>query len=354
MNELMRKLLYLPEQASTIARDIDYLHYAVVSTTMLGSVLVFLVAIILYVRYRRRPGTPLRTEEVHIPLRQELALGLGLLLLFLLFWVVGFNQYIRLYRPPPNAMDVYVMGKQWMWKFTHPEGPATVGTLYVPANRPVRLLITSRDVIHSFFVPAFRIKQDAVPGRYTVAWFEAKKPGVYPMYCAEYCGTGHSIMRADVVVLSPEDYERWLEEPTGWASGIDPSRQRDQPVVDAPVVAASQRVGLIEQGVQAAGEYGCLRCHSLDGTPHLGPTWWQAFGRPVTLLDGTQVLYDEAYITESMMDPMKRLTEGFPPMMPSYRGLIPPAETAAIIELIRSLGREDEPTFLPTGREVRP
>src|SRR5262249_31321508 len=152
--------------------------------------------------------------------------------------------------------------------------------LYVPAGRPVKLIMTSRDVIHSFYVPDFRVKQDVVPGRYTTAWFEANAPGAYEILCAEYCGQGHSTMRCPVVALSPADYERWL-------GGAAPAQQRS----------------LLRTGERVAADQGCLRCHTLDGTPHIGPTWAGLYGAVVPLEGGGEVKADEAYITESMMDP---------------------------------------------------
>lgn len=357
MNDLLRRLLYLPEQASSYARELDYLHYLIILVTMAGSTAVFAAALYFYFRYKRRGAAPATTPEVHIPLKQEIALALGLLLLFILFWVIGFAQFVRMSQPPRDAMDVYVMGKQWMWKFAYPEGPSSVGTLYVPAGRPVRLLITSRDVIHSFFVPAFRLKQDAVPGRYTVAWFEATKTGIYPAYCTEYCGTAHSMMRADVVVLDPADFQRWLASPAAQASAVDPRRpgprtEAEERAADL-VYPTSARLGLVRQGTEVAAQQGCLRCHSLDGTPHIGPTWRGVFGTLVRLEGGGQVLADEAYLTESMMDPLAKIAAGYPPVMPSYRGQISPAETAAIVELIKSL-HPDAQTGRPGSVEGSP
>jgi cytochrome c oxidase subunit 2 len=193
--------------------------------------------------------------------------------------------------------------------------------------------MTSRDVIHSFFVPDFRIKQDVVPGRYTTAWFAAARPGAYEILCTEYCGAGHSTMRGTVVALGPEDYQRWLD-------GADGPRVTPPEYLPPAVVgeqAPRTPIDLGAQGREVAGERGCLRCHTLDGTPHIGPSWAGTFGRAVSLTDGTEIRVDEAYLTESMMDPKKRVRAGFNPVMPSYHGLLDPAEVGALVELIKSL-----------------
>jgi cytochrome c oxidase subunit 2 len=224
-------------------------------------------------------------------------------------------------------MPIYVTAKQWMWQFAYPEGPTSVGVLVVPVGRPVKLIMTSRDVIHSFYVAEFRIKQDVVPGRALTAWFEAIEPGTFDVLCAEYCGAQHSMMRAEIVAMLGETYARWLD------------------AARAPLVlpgAKGDGQGLAERGRQVAAERGCLRCHSVDGSPFIGPTWANAFGRNRRTAEGREVVIDEAYLTESMMDPRAVIAAGFPPVMPSYQGVLSPAETAAIVEYIRSL------------REVRP
>lgn len=333
MNELLRRILFLPEQGSTVAFEIDALHYAVILVTMGGATFITLIGGYFLIRYRRRPQDKLRPNpgaRSRPPLRLEAAALVGLGVLFLAFWFIGVRQFMSLRVPPEGAMDVYVTGKQWMWKFSYPQGVATISTLYVPSGRPIRLLLTSRDVIHSFYVPDFRIKYDAVPGRLTTTWFQAARPGTYQILCTEYCGLGHSTMRGEVIALSPLDFERWLAgAPTG----------------DPPLAAAGAAVpGLAEpsmalRGQRAAAEQGCLRCHTLDGTPHIGPTFASLYGALVPLESGGEVIADEAYLTASMMDPLAEIHRGFPPVMPSYLGRLPPPDTAAIVELIRSLRR---------------
>lgn len=343
MNEALRRLLFLPLQSSTYAETVDRLHYFVIAVTMFGSTLVAAVAFYFIARYSRAANAPARTPRVEGALGLEVGLVGGLLGLFLLWFGLGFRLYNRMVVAPPDAMEVYVIAKQWMWEFDGPEGPAALETLYVPAGRPVKLLITSRDVIHSFFVPDFRLKQDAVPGRYTTAWFEVKAPGPHEVLCAEYCGTGHSIMRARVVALAPADYEAWRAgrrepEERGGAAALSRRVGGFEPLE----VGAPRAGDLAERGRVVAAEHGCFRCHTVDGTPHIGPTWKNLYGSWERLSDGSRVLVDESYITESMMDPMTKIVAGYQPVMPSYRGEIDAPETAAIVELMKSLSRGSE------------
>jgi cytochrome c oxidase subunit 2 len=342
MNELMRKILFLPEQASTVARDIDSLHYLVIGVTMAGAFAVAVAIGIFTIRYRRG-GTHARDRAPDerpghtrggLSFWVEAVVIAGLLGLFLAFWVIGYVQYLRLQSPPERAMPIYVSGKQWMWSFAYPDGRGSEGVLYVPVGEPVELIMTSRDVIHSFFVPQFRIKQDVVPGRTTSVWFEVEKPGTYDVFCTEYCGTGHSTMRATVIALSAADYDRFLgpEIEGEWAA----TRQNR----GAPAESLAAR------GADAANRYGCLRCHTTDGTPHIGPSWARVFGNDVLLESGRRIQADAAYLTRSIMDPLDDVRAGFVPVMPTYRGLIPTPELGAIVEYIRSLRAAPAPARL--------
>jgi cytochrome c oxidase subunit 2 len=356
MNELLRRMLNLPEQASTYAAEVDHLHYFVIGVTMLGSLGVFSVALYFVLRYRRRPGDG-PTPRVKGSVWMEAGIIVSILTLFIGIWIVGFKQFLRMQDPPDDAMPVYVTGKQWMWKFAYPQGPSSVGVLYVPANRPVKLIITSRDVIHSFYVPAFRMKKDAVPGRYTLAWFEANRVGTFPIRCAQYCGARHSGMLGDVVVLDPADFQRWISAPGSPVSQAIPGANADE-LGGRPTFTATDREALVSRGERAAADYGCLRCHTIDGTPHIGPTWTGLFGKTELLQGGLTVHVDEAYITESMMDPMAKMVVGYQPVMPSYLGRIEPGETAAIIEFIKTLEptglRALHPNPIPDGGVISP
>ncbi|HSP79883.1 MAG TPA: cytochrome c oxidase subunit II [Myxococcaceae bacterium] len=346
----LHELLMLPEQASTLAPEVDRLHYIIITTTMVAATLIFTAALVFLIRYRRR-------SESYRPPRVTTTIGwevlfIGLpLSVFVAFFFMGYHDFIRMSTPPPEAMDVYVTGKQWMWKFTYPEGPNSVGVLRVPTGRPVRLLLTSRDVIHSFFVPAFRMKQDAVPGVYTQTWFQARKPGRYRVFCAEYCGLNHSEMWGEVVALEPADFEEWMqrqrqglvERRDAWPSEREQvsrpallALEEDAERPQGEIMYAS-RGGLLEQGREVAVREGCLKCHTVDGTAHIGPTWLDLYLRREKLASGEVVVADEAYLTESMMHPGRKVVAGFQPVMPSYLGQLEAAEVAGLLEYIKSL-----------------
>jgi cytochrome c oxidase subunit II len=329
MNELFRRLLFLPEQASEYARDVDALHFTVITITMIGATGVFLAALFFFLKYKRRTDVDVTPHVEPRTLHEVLFVG-GPLLLFLVLFAVGFPQYLRLSTPPEDAMDIYVQGKQWMWKFAYPGGPSSIDALRVPAGRAVRLLITSRDVIHSFYVPALRLKQDALPGRYTQTWFKADRPGRYEIFCAEYCGLSHSSMLGELIVMPQADFDAWMtQQQRGLASSQDAA-----PVPGEQVMASSS---ILDEGRRAAAEYGCLKCHSVDGTRHIGPTWTDLYLREERLANGKTVVADEAYLTKSMMDPAADIVAGFQNVMPTYQGKIPPPEVAAIVEYIKSL-----------------
>jgi cytochrome c oxidase subunit 2 len=270
-------------------------------------------------------------QAVHPGLVFEVLAISGPLFFFLLWFFIGFKQYVKMESPPNDAMEVYVMGKKWMWKFAYPDGPNSVGVLRVPVGRPVKLLMTSRDVIHSFFVPAFRVKKDVIPGRYTELWFTATEPGSYEIFCAEYCGTGHSMMRGEVVAMPPAEFDQWLAQQRNNAL---PRQQDSYQSAEEPARIAAN---MVLQGQRMAGEKGCLKCHSVDGSPHIGPTWMGMYGRREHLSTGETITIDEAYITESMMDPTAKLVAGYGPVMPTYMGKLAAPETAAIVEYIKSL-----------------
>lgn len=333
LNELYRTLLFLPEQASRQAPPLDAFHYFQM-TVMTGLAIVLGGVVVLFcLRYRRRSEGE-RTPLVRAPVWLEFGTYSLLLAFFIGLWVVGFGQYLDMTRAPGDAVEIYVTGKQWMWKFRYPEGAGSVETLYVPAKRPVRLLLTSRDVIHSFFVPAFRIKRDAVPGSYTRIAFEAREPGRHAILCAEMCGTGHSRMRGEVVVLPPQEWARWLEERSAPEAGDGG---------EGPLAARGRRVATRE---------GCMQCHSVDGSRLLGPTWRGLFGSEVALRSGESVRADEAYLTESMMDPQAKVVADFAPAMPSYQGQLEPPEVAALVEFIKSL--REAPGRAAEGRDREP
>lgn len=340
-SELMRQVLFLPEQASTFAERVDNLHYLVIITTMVAATVIGTTALIFYVMFRRKKPHEY-TPRINPDLKAELVFVGVPTVFFLAFFAIGFRDFVWVQTPPANAMDVYVQGKQWMWKFSYPEGPNGVNVLHVPAHRPVRLLLTSRDVIHSFYVPEFRIKQDAVPGRYTETWFEATKVGNYEVLCAEYCGLDHSMMRATVVVHEPQEFDEWMASQRRGRNEQQDSEPVASQLGDYP---GNMRV----VGQRLAAEAGCFKCHSVDGSPHIGPTFAGMYLRREKLVDGSEVVADEAYMTESMMDPMLKVVAGFAPAMPSFLGKLNGAESSAIIEYIKSLSPRVAPQ--PAGPE---
>ncbi|MGE3541215.1 MAG: cytochrome c oxidase subunit II [Candidatus Tectimicrobiota bacterium] len=302
-----------PEQASTIAEKIDLLFVFLVGVSLFFAGLICALLVYFALRYRRRSEA-----EQPLPLEGNLRLellwtGVPLALtMVMFFW--GANLYIANARPPVNALEILAVGKQWMWKFQHPAGPREINELHVPVGQPVKLTLASEDVIHSFYVPAFRVKMDAVPGRYTSVWFEATKTGVFHLFCAEYCGTAHAGMIGRVVAQSPSDYERWL-------SGGDRA--------ESPVAA----------GERLFQQLGCPTCHRPDGTGR-GPTMEGLFGQTQRLQGGETVVVDEAYVRESILQPNAKVATGFAPVMPTFQGQISEEGLLQIIAYIRSLGPE--------------
>ena len=347
--DLLRRMLWLPPPNSTFAVPVDRLHFFVIIVTMIASVLTGLLAFVFLFKYRQRSRT--QSTPVVVPSVKFEIVVIGVPLFFFLLWFVqGYKDYVWYANPPENAMDVYVMGKKWMWKFSYgAEGPNAISTLHVPANRPVRLLMTSRDVIHSFFVPDFRIKQDVVPGRYTETWFEATKPGRYQIFCSQYCGTWHSQRWGEVVVMEGPEFDKWLVEQR---QGLLASRV-DSGGDDGPGFHGS----IVEYGKQVAMAQGCVKCHSLDGEPHIGPTWLDLYGKTETLEDGRTVVADEAYLTDSMIDPRAKVVKGFKPIMPTYKGRLAAPDAAALVEFIKALrtpGLEAVPSKEAIYEPVKP
>jgi cytochrome c oxidase subunit II len=233
----------------------------------------------------------------------------------MIMFIWGTSLYVTAYRPPAGALEVFVVGKQWMWKLQHPEGQREIDELHIPMGRPIRLTMTSEDVIHSFFIPAFRIKKDVLPGRYTTIWFEATKPGEYHLFCTQYCGTNHAAMIGRVVVMKPVDYERWL----GGAAGES-------------MVSAGERLFQAE---------GCIGCHRLDGTGP-APSLVGVFGKPVQLQGGETVTADADYIRESILSPMAKIVAGYQPIMPTFQGRLSEEQLLRLIAYIKSLGKQEQ------------
>jgi cytochrome c oxidase subunit 2 len=305
-----------PEQASELSRDVDNLYFYLVAVSVFFVVLLSALLVAFAIRYKRR-----KVDEQGTPIHGSLALEIGWsvipLFLVLVMFAWGAQVYFRMNRPPKDAMDISVVGKRWMWKIQHPTGQREINELHVPLGRAVRLTITSEDVIHSFFIPDFRMKKDAVPGRYNTAWFRATKLGRYHIFCAEYCGTEHSKMTGWVEVMTPEAYEAWL------AGG---------PAAENPIVA----------GQRLFGELNCATCHHGD-TAGRGPMLVNLFGTKVTLVDGEKVVADEAYLRESILNPVAKVVTGYQPIMPTYGGQVSEENLLDLIAYIKSLTPPQQP-----------
>lgn len=297
-----------PVQASTMAQHVDALYIFLLIVTGMVAALVFVCIIYFAARYRHQPGVPAEQIEGSLPL--EITWSAIPFLVFLVIFAWGAVVYFQERTPPSDATEVYVVAKQWMWKLEHAEGQREINELHVPVGRDVKLIMTSQDVIHSFFIPEFRIKQDVLPGRYTVEWFHATKPGVYHLFCAEYCGTQHSGMVGDIVVLEPAQYEAWVN-----SGGSGP---------------------LSASGEKMFAELGCGTCHKMDGHGR-GPNLQGLFGNPVQLEDGRTVTADENYVRESILDPGAKRVKGFAPVMPTFQGLVNEEQLNALVAYIKSI-----------------
>jgi cytochrome c oxidase subunit 2 len=333
----MRTLLFLPNAASEGAVEIDALHFVVITTTMVGAALVFATALWWAFRYRRR-GVAAATPQIRPPKVFEVTHALFLLSLFIIFWAVGFIQYAEMQKAPSNALDVYVTAKQWMWKFAQPRVPGAIGYVVVPVNQPVHMVITSRDVVHSLFIPNFRLKRDAVPGQYTSLWFNARETGVFPIYCAEYCGLSHSRMAASIVVLHQDEYAAYLngQIPPLLAEAIRRATARG--------IAQSEPAplrGRVERGRALAEAHACITCHTFDGRSGVGPSWRGLYHSTQPLEDGEAVLVDDVYIARSIKDPKAQVARGYLPVMPTYFGeRLDEQDIDDLIAFIRSLGTD--------------
>jgi cytochrome c oxidase subunit II len=302
----------MPEQASTVASQVDALFWFLTALSAFFSVLIAVVLLVFAIKYRRRPGNE-RAEQVEGALALEIIWTTIPFVIAMGVFVWSAMIYVRIYRVPDDAMQIYVVGRQWMWKMQHLEGQREINELHVPVGRPVKLTITSEDVIHSFFVPAFRIKQDAIPGRYTTTWFEATKPGTYHLFCAEYCGTQHAGMIGSIIVMEPADYEAWL---------------------------GGRRKGMVASGETLFEQLGCASCHRGD-TGGRGPVLAGLFGKPVTLDTGTTVIADESYVRESILNPQAKLVAGYKGIMPTFRGLVSEDQLLQLLTYIKKLGQPE-------------
>ena len=303
------QLPFFPEQASSFASEWDALTLWLIGMASFFSLLIGVMVIGFAIRYRRRSSDEVGSNFHESPLL-EITWTVIPLLIVLFTYAWGAKVFFRLYRPPAGAIEYHVTGKQWMWKTQHPTGQREINELHLPIGQPVRLTMTSEDVIHSFYVPAFRAKADVIPGRYTTMWFTPTKLGRYHLFCAEYCGTEHSRMIGWVTVMTNEEYQAWLAS------------------VPVPATPAAQ-------GEQLFARLACTDCHGekVDEGPRLGGL----YGRDVRLASGEHLTADDTYLRESIFDPGAKVVAGFEPTMPTFRGRVSEEDVIALISYIKSL-----------------
>jgi len=313
-----------PQQASTMAERVDALYFFLVGVAVFFALLIAGLIVFFAVRYHRRDPNATGVN-VHGLMALEVAWTVIPFLITMVIFVWGSSVYFAMAHPPDDTLNIYVVGKQWMWKFQHLDGQREINELHVPVGRPVKIIATSEDVIHDFFVPAFRVKADVLPGRYVSVWFQPTKPGRYHLFCAEYCGTRHSGMIGEIVVMDPNEYETWLSG--GAAEG-----------------------SLASAGGKLFADLACNTCHRPDAQGR-GPVLDGLFGRQVALQDGSAVSADEAYIRESILTPSAKIVAGFQPIMPTFQGLVSEEQLLELIEYVKSLKSQTEQ---PTARPVPP
>lgn len=306
----MNSIPFWPEHASSYAGEVDILFISLLIVLVLTAGLVFFLLILFAQRYRHNSGAD-RSGATKKTWRWEVGWTTASLLIFVGLAIWGANLYTRLYQPPADALQIFIVGKQWMWKAEHPGGQREINELHVPLGRDVRLLMASQDVIHSFFIPALRIKQDVVPGRYEQLWFRADKVGRYHFFCAQYCGTDHAHMIGWLTVMEPRAYAAWLRTEGGEAS-------------------------LAQQGAALFRRYGCSGCHEGGGTVR-APALEGLYGSPVPLSDGRVVIADDSYIRDSILLPKKDVVASYQPVMPSFAGQISEDDLVKLIAYIESM-----------------
>jgi cytochrome c oxidase subunit II len=304
---------WMPDDASVTAADIDWLYLFMVWMSVISVVGIFVAMAYFCVKYR---ATSRKANELPEPSSDhnttlEITWSIIPLFVCIALFVWGFKGFVDLRTPPKDSLEIHAIGKRWAWTFQYPHGADN--TLHVPVDKNVRMVISSLDVLHSLFIPNFRVKMDAVPGRYTDLWFRATKPGTYPIFCAEYCGTSHSDMLANIVVHPPGGYEAWVEEQKKLIERLPP----------------------VELGKLLYSKQGCNACHTIDGTPKIGPTWKGVYGTTERLTGGGSALVDENYIRESILDPQAKIVDGYPNSMPVTK--LSDREITGIIEYIKTL-----------------
>ncbi len=306
-----------PEQASTTAEGVDRLHFFLTGVTLFFTAVIFLTIFFFAVKYRRRSDDeqPPETETL-MPLELTWTIVPTVLCAFIFIW--GSSLYFQNSRPPAASMEIFVVGKQWMWHLQHPEGPREINELHVPVDVPVKLTMTSEDVIHDFYIPAFRIKKDVLPGRYSSIWFQATKTGEFHFFCAQYCGAAHAGMIGWVFVMTPSDYAQWL---SGGVKGES----------------------MAQSGERLFTQLGCVTCHLADGTGR-GPSLEGLYGKPVQLQDGRAPVADEGFLRQAIVNPNSMPIPGYTPAMPSFQGQVSEEQLLQLTAYIKYLGAKERKT----------
>jgi cytochrome c oxidase subunit II len=298
-----------PPEASGIAPYTDALYFFLVLISLVGMAIVTLLVVLFSVLYRKERNP--EATQIEGSTLLEATWTIIPLALFMVTFVWGALLYFRIYNPPTNAMNIYIVGKQWMWKAEHPGGQHEINALHIPINRPVQLTMISQDVFHSFSIPAFRVKREVIPGRYSTVWFEATQAGTYHLFCTQYCGTLHSSMIGQIVAMTPDDYERWTAGSTSGAS-------------------------LAQNGERLFASLGCNSCHSGNADAH-GPNLGQVYGGKVQMSNGSFVTVDDAFLRDSILNPTMHQVAGYAPIMPTYQGQISEEGLIDIVEYIKNL-----------------
>jgi cytochrome c oxidase subunit II len=312
---MFRDFPLFPPQASSFAGRVDAIYFFLIGITVFFVVLIFGAVIYFTAKYRRRSEEE-RPPQIHFDMRLEILWTVVPLILAMISFGWGAGVYVSMTQVPNDALELRAVGRQWMWKIQHPDGSREINQLHIPVGKPVSVILASEDVIHSFYVPAFRVKMDVVPGKYTSVWFEATREGEFHLFCAEYCGTQHSGMIGRVVVMKPIDYQRWLS-----------SQATDDP--------------MNVSGERHFQQRGCGTCHQSTSTAK-GPALQGLFGSRVKLESGETVLADDGYMRESILNPNAKIVAGYRPIMPTYQGQLSEEALHQIIAYLKTLGRAAE------------
>jgi cytochrome c oxidase subunit 2 len=321
---MLANLPFFPVQASTLAESVDLLYVFLIGVSLFFGLLIATLLVVFAVRFRRRSPHDV-PPVIHGSTALELAWTLIPFTLSMGIFIWGAVLYFQMARPPDDAHEIFVVGKQWMWKLQHLEGRREINELHVPVGQPIKLTMTSEDVIHSFYVPAFRMKADVLPGRYSTTWFEATRIGEYHLFCAEYCGTEHSHMIGKVVVMEPADFQAWLSTAPSGATSAGPL-----------AAAATEAVAPAAAGAALFAQRACATCHQAQHGS-LGPSLVGLYGQPVVLTDGRTITADDAYLRESILNPQAKIVEGYQPMMPTFQGQLDEEQILQLIQYIKSL-----------------